>query len=361
MKSKRRLKKPVKIALIFILIIFLLLIGFLFTYKFELKSVSSAYKPITFEVEKGSTFNSIAHSLKENHLIKSEFFYKVYVKLNKPTNLQEGIYELNGNMDVKTLINTLEGNAKGNLIKVTFKEGITFEDVANIISEKLSIDKNEILEKVKDEEYLDKLISKYWFLTDDIKNEEIYYPLEGYLFPDTYQFDEKNDIEDVFDIMLSNMEKKLDKYKKEIKASEYSIHEMMTMASIVEKEASNSDDRAGVAGVFYKRLTSGMSLGSDVTTYYGLKLALNERDLTQEDLESSNGYNTRNSNMAGILPVGPICMPGIESITAAIEPEESDNLFFVADKNGKTYFSKTNAEHLKMVAKLKSDGLWYEY
>ena len=358
---KRRLKKPVKRTLVIILVITLLLIGFLLIYKAEISKVNNSDKIITFEVEKGSTFNSLAHSLKEKNLIKSEFFYKLYVKIHKPNNIQEGIYELSSNMSVKQLVSTLSGTAKSNAVTITFKEGINFLDIAKLISDNFSISEEEIINKVIDEEYLDSLIDNYWFLTDDIKNSEIYYALEGYLFPDTYMFDETNDLEDIFRIMLDNTEDKLEKYKSKINKSSYTIHEIMTMASIVELEASNSDDRAGVAGVFYNRLTTGMSLGSDVTTYYGLNLSLDSRDLTQEDLNSINGYNTRNSNMAGKLPVGPICIPSIESIAASTNPTEHDYLYFVADKTGKTYFSKTNSEHLKTVAKLKSEGLWYEY
>ncbi|MBP3766315.1 MAG: endolytic transglycosylase MltG [Bacilli bacterium] len=357
MKSKRRLKKPVKYAIV----ILLLLIGFLFIYKFETGSVSNKDSIIAFEVKEGSTFNSISSSLRSKNLIKSELFYKLYIKIHKPNNLQAGFYELNSNMNVKELVNALNGNAKSKMISVTFKEGITFDNVADIVSSKMNIKIDDIYGKLKDTKYIDSLINDYWFLTDDIKNENIYYSLEGYLFPDTYQFNEKTSIEEIFKIMLDNTKSKLDKYKSDIEKSKYSIHEIMTMASIVEKEASNSSDRAGVAGVFYNRLDSGMSLGSDVTTYYGLKLDLTERDLTVTDLNSYNGYNTRNASMAGKLPVGPICMPGLESIVASINPTNHDYIYFVADKTGKTYFTKTSSEHTNMVAKLKREGKWYEY
>ncbi len=357
MKTKRKLKKPVK----YILVLLLILIGFLLIYKFETGRVSNKDSIITYEVKEGSTFNSLSHSLKSKNLIKSELFYKIYIKLHKPNNLQAGFYELNKNMDVKSLVNALNGNAKSKMIQVTFKEGINFMKLASIISDKLNIEENLIYDKLKDTKYIDSLINKYWFLTDDIKNEDIYYSLEGYLFPDTYLFNKGSNIEDVFKIMLDNTKLKLDKYKSDIEKSNYSIHEIITMASVVEKEASNSSDRAGVAGVFYNRLNSGMSLGSDVTTYYGLKIDLTERDLTYKDLNSYNGYNTRNPKMAGKIPVGPICMPGIESIIASINPTEHNYIYFVADKTGKTYFTKNASEHASIIAKLKSEGKWFEY
>ena len=131
------------------------------------------------------------------------------------------------------------------------------------------------------------------------------------------------------------------------------------MASIVELEGVNSADRVNVAGVFYNRLNSGMSLGSDVTTYYAVKKDFST-DLTVSELNSCNGYNTRGTCVKG-LPVGPICNAGLSSISAAIEPEENDYYYFVADKNKKTYFSKDGVEHAETVARLKSEGLWFTY
>ena len=168
-------------------------------------------------------------------------------------------------------------------------------------------------------------------------------------------------VKDIFKIMLDNLEVKLKPYKKEIENCDYSFHELLTLASIVELEASNSNDRAGVARVFYNRLDNNWSLGSDVTTYYGIKVDMNERDLYKKEIEEKNAYNTRSSSMSGKLPVGPVGNPGIESIKAVIEPEDNDYFYFVADKTGKTYFTKSYKEHTNTVASLKENGLWYTY
>ncbi len=357
MRKKRRLKKSVKI--------FLGIIGFLLSliiiYKIGTGRVSRKADTTNIEIEQGETYSSIADTLKENKLIKSEFFYKLYIKFHKPMQLNEGIYELSGNMNVKTLVNTLENEVKSNSVVITFKEGINYSKFTSIISEKFGFTENEISEVIGNVNYQTELIKKYWFLTDDIKKEGIYYPLEGFLFPDTYHFNKKSSIKQILEKMLDNTESKLNPYKKDIKNNKYSIYEIMTMASVVELEASNSSDRAGVAGVFFNRLENGWSLGSDVTTYYGLKLALTDRDLTTNDLNSDNGYNTRNSKMAGKLPIGPICMPGLESIKATIDPTKHDYFYFVADKTGKTYFTKTAKAHSAKVSELKKAGLWIEY
>ena len=210
---------------------------------------------------------------------------------------------------------------------------------------------------LSNKEYLNTLINKYWFITEDILNEKIYYPLEGYLYPDTYEFKKNSKLEEIIEKMLDNMDSKLTNYKDEIKLSSYSIHQILTLASIVELEGVNKEDRSMVAGVFYNRLKSGMSLGSDVTTYYAVKKDFS-RDLSQNDLDSCNGYNTRGTCVTG-LPVGPIASPSLSSLSATIEPTENEYYYFVADKEKNTYFSKTSSEHVQTVAKLKSERTWF--
>ena len=157
------------------------------------------------------------------------------------------------------------------------------------------------------------------------------------------------------------MESVLEPYKEEIEESKYNVHELLTLASIIETEGTNDNDRKNVASVFYNRLDAGMSLGSDVTTYYSVKEDIGKRDLYQKEIDAYNPYNTRGPNMEGKLPVGPISSVGKASIEAAIEPSKTDYLFFVADKNGKLYFTKTNTEHVQVINELQNSGMWYEY
>ena len=133
------------------------------------------------------------------------------------------------------------------------------------------------------------------------------------------------------------------------------------MSSIVELEGANSDDRKGIAGVFYNRLDANQPLGSDVTTYYASKVEFSDRDLYQVEINAANNYNTRSSHLAGKLPIGPICNPSIKSIEAVLYPVTHDYYYFVADVNGKTYFSKTYNEHLSTRNDLIEAGLWYMY
>lgn len=333
-------------------------------YFYLITAPSNEKETVNIYIDEGSSYSTIGKLLKDNGLIRNELAYKVYLKLN-PVNdsLEYGDYIIGKDNSIEELIEVLK---KGSITlattkKVTFVEGKNMRYIIKQITENFDIKEEEITSLLKDENYLNSLIKDYWFLTDDIKNKDIYYSLEGYLYPDTYEFYTNATVKNIFAKLLDNMEDKLDKYKEEIEKSKYSVHEMMTLASIIELEAGNASDRKGVAGVFYNRLNDGWSLGSDVTTYYAEKIDNWSRDLKKSELSSCNSYNTRSTCMAGKLPVSPICNPGLESIIASIEPTEHDYYYFVADKNGKTYFNETDSGHVKTVNQLKRDGLWIEY
>ena len=129
---------------------------------------------------------------------------------------------------------------------------------------------------------------------------------------------------------------------------------------MVELEGNTLEDKEGIVGVFRNRLKSQMNLGSDVTTYYGLKINMGDRDLYSSEVNACNSYNTRCSSFKK-LPVSPICNPSIESLEAVIEAQDNDYFYFVADKNKKIYFSKTLKEHEAMIKELKEKKLWLEY
>ena len=335
-----------------------------FIYKFNTGKVSNDNTVKELLVETGSNYYSIVNELKEKNLIKSEFFYKLYIKLHNPNSLQAGKYSLRENMELSEVISILSGGSTYNpdAVRITFKEGINMRKIAGIISENTNNTTDDVYALLKDENYLNDLINKYWFITYEIKNKKIYYSLEGYLFPDTYEFRNKDvTVKEIFELMLNSMEKKLETYRDKLEVSKYTIHEILTFSSIVELESANKEDRAKVAGVFYNRLNNNWSLGSDVTTYYAAKVDMSERDLYVAEINDYNAYNTRNSKMAGKLPVGPICIPSVGSIAATLEPVIEDYYYFVADKYKKVYFTKTLNEHEAMVASLKRDGLWYTY
>jgi len=215
---------------------------------------------------------------------------------------------------------------------------------------------------MNDSKYIDSLIDQYWFLTNDIKNKDIYYPLEGYLFPSTYNISNKNITnEEIITMMLDQMDNHLTKRKDAINKSGFTIHQFLTFASVVQSEGRDIKDFKKISSVFHNRLDIGMPLGSCVTTYYAVKINMNERNLYEREITAYNPYNTRGPNMVGKLPVGPISNPGEDAMIATLEPDMDKYLYFVADKYYNTYFTKTYAEHLAKIKELKNKGVWNEW
>ena len=331
-------------------------------YKVNMAGTSNSDTKKIVNIEEG-TINDIAKTLKDNNLIKNVSIFKVYIKLTNKTSRKAGTYELSENMGVEKIVKILEKGTKynPNEISITFKEGINIRKIATLISENTNNNYDDVIKKASDETFINTLINKYWFLTEDIKNKNIYYSLEGYLFPDTYRFNNREvTTEEIFTKMLDEMDKKLSKYKDEINKSDLSVHEIITLASVVELEGAKATDRKGVAGVFYNRLASSAypTLGSDATTYYASKIDDWSYSLTYKELnDCKNKYNTRCSSNTG-LPVGPICNPGIESIEATINPDKHEYYYFVADCNGKVYLTKNSTEHNNIINKLKKEDNW---
>lgn len=356
------MKKKSIILVIICLFAFLFLAvgGAFFYYSSNLKAVdNNSHTNVTFEVKVGEALNTIIANLKKDGLIRDEFVMKLYVKMN-PGTPQAGTYILTKSMSALEIYDAiLTGKVTRDTTWVTFVEGKRLTYITDVINKNFGFSKDEINALLENEDFIKRMIEKYSFLTDDILNEKIYHPLEGYLFPDTYEFLSDVKLEDIIVRMLDNTESKLSGFSEEIEKSDLSIHQIMTLASIVELEGARSKDRDGVAGVFYNRLKSRMALGSDVTTYYAVGKDFS-KDLSRADLNSCNGYNTRGTCVIG-LPVGPIATPSLTSIKATLNPEKHDYLFFVADKNGKTYFSKTNQEHEAITRKLKEENLWFTY
>ena len=342
-----------------------LIIGITIWYNTSLEAVNKKDENVyQVEIGMGSGASTIAKKLKSNGIIKNEMAFKIYVKLNKISNFQAGTYSLTKQMTVKELTELLQtGKLESkDSISITFVEGKNMRWVAKKIAESTNNTEDDVYNLLKDEEYIDTLIQKYWFLTDEIKNSDIYYPLEGYLFPDTYQFVSKNvTVKEIFETLLNQMDKKLSTYKTEIENSKYTVHEILSAASIIENEAVFDKDRKDLSSLIYNRLKANMPIQSDVTTYYAFKIDMGTRDLYSSEINTYNPYNTRGPRMNGKLPIGPISMVGTSSIEAAIEPNQTTYLYFVADKNGNVYFTKTYQEHQAKVNELKTKGEWIQF
>ena len=338
--------KTLKNIMLSIVVITAILITCVCTfYNYELSPVSSDKTIINIEIPANTSTRQIASILKENKLIRDERVFILYLKIMKKDSLKAGYYELSKSMGVKKIVSILENGSKinPNEINLTFKEGITMRDIANVISKNTNNSYDSVINKANDNEYLNKVIEKYWFVTSDILNDNIYYKLEGYLFPETYRFDNKDvTVEEIFNKMLDQTGKVLEPMKKDIEKSNLTFHQILTLASMVEKESyGDMEDRKNVASVFVNRINRGMSLGSDVTTRYALKIDNAKQALSAKEYQTVSLYNTRltDGSMNGKLPVGPISTVSKECLEAAIYPNETNYIYFIANiKTLETFF-----------------------
>ncbi len=356
----KKIKILIKSIIIAILLVVIAIMSFVFINMLPKDSSNKKTKEIV--IESGSSRLDIANKLEKEGIIKNSKVFYYYTKVKKATNIYAATYKLSPSMNVKKVLKVLLlGGTNTNTAMITIKEGQNMRTIAKTIEQNSQYSYDEIINKQKDETYLNSLIEKYWFLTEDIKNKNIYYPLEGYLYPDTYNIDKNSNIEDIYKIILDETDNVLKKYKKAFEKSNYTIHELITVASIIESETQDESSRKDVSSVFYNRIKNGMSLGADATTYYAFKIDLGERDLTMAELNSNNPYNTRGPEMIGKLPVGPISSPSKSSIEAALYPNNTSYLYYVSDKDGKIYLTKNETDHDKIIKELQDKGMWYEW
>lgn len=348
---------------IFIILFIAAIVGYFILenyYTSNLEPVYTEGEAFIFTIEEGEYASDVSAKLYEQGLIKNENVFNFYVSLEDRGNFMAGDFLLAPTMSVEEITSKfIEGDFYVVDILITIPEGKSLEHIADILASQTIRTSEEYLETWQDPDFLNQVIEDFWFIDETILDDDLRYALEGYLFPETYYFYIEGSVKSATYTMLNQMEKVLDEYESGISSSSYNVHELLTLASIIELEGVSNSSRSMISGVFYNRLNNGMELGSDVTTYYGLGIDLTDGPLTKTQFNTYTPYNTRNSNVIG-LPVGAICNPGKSSIEAAIYPTANDNYFFVADINMETYFRQTYDEHLLLIQQLKDDGLWPE-
>ena len=347
--------KPRPLLLVVLLAVILLILGISWMYLASPVDKNDK-KDIEVEITKGISVVKISNILKEEKLIRSKTLFKVYIKLYSNKTLKAGNYMLNRSMSLSEIVEVLEEGSKfdSNTLKLTFKEGQRITDYAKVVADSTNNNYEDVIAIFKDKNYMSELINKYWFLTNNILQDGIYYPLEGYLAPDTYYFKDSDvDPKEIIERMLDEMNKELTEYRVSLGDN---VHYYLTMASIVELEGKTLEDRQNIMGVFNNRISAGMHLGSDVTTYYAFQASMSTK-LTSEQYNTTNPYNTRPTSKVG-PPIGPICNPDLTSIQASINPINNNYLYFVADSNGKVYYSRTIDEQNKVIQDLISSGKW---
>ncbi|MEK7127069.1 MAG: endolytic transglycosylase MltG [Patescibacteria group bacterium] len=288
---------------------------------------------ISFQIKKGSTAKEIGKNLKEKNLIKNQTAFYLYVKFHGlGEKIIAGRFLLNKSMNVKKIIAAITDPAQAEFI-ITIQEGITLKDIDQKLVDLTLINPGEFLASVKNFNGW-----QYYKFLDETALKTLEFPLEGYIYPDTYFLDPEDfKPVDLIYLALDNFEKKTADLPKN--QSKYSFHQIITMASIIENEVRSFSDRKIVSGILWKRLENSWPLGADATLLY----ITDDRKITSEELKIDSPYNTR--KYAG-LPPGPISNPSIESITTAMSPENSDYWFYLTTLDtGEVIYAETNEEH----------------
>ena len=341
-----------------IIVLTLLFVGLVFgfsTYRY----VTSSLKPLDaantekklMSIPTGSSNKAIGEILEDSQIIKSGMVFNYYTKFNNLTGFQAGKYQFSPSMTLNEIGQQLQ---KGGLAadqadaRVTVKEGVDVDEIGDLLAKETAIKKKDFLAVLDDDIFFDELLATYPnLLTDASKAKGVKHRLEGYLFPATYDYYDGMTAKAMITEMVGKTDEVLANYYDQIAKSKFNVHETLTLASLVEREGTNEEDRKKIAQVFFNRLDTDMPLQSDISILYAL--GEHKEFVTYDDLEVDSPYNLYKNK--GFGP-GPFGSPSEEAIDAVLNPIPNDNLYFVADLDtGKVYYAKTLDEHNKLVEK----------
>lgn len=374
-RSRRETAKPVKkkkshLKAFFIsLLIFLALIsaGGYFGYQYVQSSLlpvdASSKKYVTVQIPEGANVQEIGSALENSGVIKHGVIFAFYAKYKNYSDLKAGYYNLQKSMSTEDIIKELQKGGtpepqEPSLADLTIPEGYTIEQIAQAVGQlqgefKEPLTADAFLAKVQDDNFISQEATKYPSLLESLPTKEsgARYRLEGYLFPATYSIKESTTIESLIDEMLAAMDKTLTPHYSAIKSKNLTVNELLTIASLVEKEGAKTEDRKLIAGVFYNRLNLGMPLQSNIAILYAqgkLGQNISLADDAGIDTSINSPYNVYTK--PGLMP-GPVDSPSQDAIEASINQTKSENLYFVANvTDGKVYYAVTQEEHDRNVA-----------
>ena len=374
-RSRRETVKPVKkkkshLKAFFIsLLIFLALIsaGGYFGYQYVQSSLlpvdANSKQYVTVQIPEGSNVQEIGSALENAGVIKHGVIFAFYAKYKNYSDLKAGYYNLQKSMSTEDIIKELQKGGtpepqEPSLADLTIPEGYTIDQIAQAVGQlqgefKEPLTADAFLAKVQDDNFISQEVAKYPNLLESLPTKEsgARYRLEGYLFPATYSIKESTTIESLIDEMLAAMDKTLTPHYSAIKSKNLTVNELLTIASLVEKEGAKTEDRKLIAGVFYNRLNLGMPLQSNIAILYAqgkLGQNISLADDAGIDTSINSPYNVYTK--PGLMP-GPVDSPSQDAIEASINQTKSENLYFVANvTDGKVYYAVTQEEHDRNVA-----------
>ena len=365
--KKKKKSKAKGCLLTFLVFLVLVAVGGYFGYGYvqeSLKPVDASSKDyVTVQIPEGSNVQEIGSTLEKSGLVKHGLIFSLYAKYKNYSDLKSGYYNLKKSMSTDALIQELQKGGTPEpqepiLASLTIPEGYTLEQIAQTVGQlqgefKESLTSEAFLAKVQDETFISQLVAKYPNLLGSLptKDSGVRYRLEGYLFPATYTIKNSTTVESLIDEMVAAMDKALSPHYTTIKDKGLTVNELLSIASLVEKEGAKTEDRKTIAGVFYNRLNLGMPLQSNIAILYaegklGQKISLADDAAIDTNIDSPYNVYTH----LGLMP-GPVDSPSLDAIEASVNQTKSDYLYFVANvEDGKVYFAATKEEHDQNVA-----------
>jgi len=333
---------------------------------FGLSYAKSALQPVDpnskqyvrVQIPDGANTQQIGSALEKSGVIKNGLVFTVYAKYKNYTELKSGYYNLQKSMSVEDVIKELQKGGtpepqEVTLAELTIPEGYTLEQIAHTVGQlqgefKEPMTAEAFMAKVQDETFIAQEVAKYPNLLESLpaKDSGVRYRLEGYLFPATYAIKESTTIESLIDNMLAAMDKNLSPHYAAIKEKNLTVNELLTIASLVEKEGAKTEDRKLIAGIFYNRLNQNMPLQSNIAILYaegklGQNISLADDAAIDTSIDSPYNVYTK----VGLMP-GPVDSPSLDAIESSINQTKSDYLYFVANvQDGKVYYATTREEH----------------
>ena len=352
-KETSIIKKIMKYFMIALLVI--VLVGGFFTWNYikgETQPVDTAQTElVSFEIEQGASVKEVSKALEEEGIIRNSKLFNFYLKFKNVSGFKSGLYHVSKSMTLDEIIAELSGQGKDkdqNATKVLIREGEQLTEIAKEVEKSTKYSAEDFMAKVQDEDFLRYLVQKFpKLLTQSYNGYQVKYVLEGYLFPATYDMNDSKTLQMLITEMVAKTDEVMSKYYDKILASDYTLQEIMAMASLIEKEGTKLEDRKKISSVFHNRIKENMKLQTDVSVQYAL--GEHKEALSLEDLEVDSPYNLYQNY--GVGP-GPYNSPSEDSIVAALEPEKTEYLYFLADIHTKEiYYAKTYEEHLELKAK----------
>ena len=358
-RAERRKEDRVVRKIVYILTIGILIVAGILAIS-GYNYVSAGLKPldkndkklVQVEVPSGSSNRQIGDILEEGEVIRDGMVFNFYTKFKNLTNFQAGYYQFSPNMTLDQISKELQqgGSAEplDDASKLTVPEGYDVDKIASLVAKKTDFKKEDFIKVMKDDKFFDQLKAQYPDLLTDAGNaKDVRYRLEGYLFPATYNVHKNRSLEDLVTQMVDTTNQILTPYYSQIKEQGLNVQEVMTLASLVEKEGVTQSDRKKIAQVFFNRIEAQMPLQSDISILYAL--GEHKEVVTIKDTEVDSPYNLYTNTGYG---PGPFDNPSQEAILAVLDPTENDYIYFVADiSTGKVYYAKTYEEHMELVEK----------